>query len=100
MYCQVPIEINQQEDGLWRAEVPALKGCWVDASTLESALAQMPQVIAMVVDLYLEKGWSIPEEVSGTDSLPLRASPPVVLEEQEFHHTSETFTTHAHPPLF
>jgi predicted RNase H-like HicB family nuclease len=89
MYYQVPVEINRQEDGLWRAEAPSLKGCWVDASTVESVLAQMPQVIAMVIDLYLEKGWSIPEEVSGVDTLPLHASLAVAIDEHEFHRPSK-----------
>ena len=56
MYFQVPIEIIQMEDGLWRAEAPSLQGCWVDAPTMKHALAEMPQVIAMVLDLDLEKG--------------------------------------------
>lgn len=90
MYLQVPVEINRQEDGLWRAEAPALKGCWVDAPTLESALAQMPQVMAMVIDLYSERGWPIPEEVSKTDSLPLHASLTVDLSEHQFHQPVES----------
>jgi predicted RNase H-like HicB family nuclease len=89
MYYQVPVEINRQEDGLWRAEAPSLQGCWVDASTVELALAQMPQVITMIIDLYLEKGWPIPEEVSSTDFPPMHASLPVAIEEHEFHRSSE-----------
>lgn len=52
MYYQVPVEINQQEDGLWRADALSLQGYWVDAPTLAHALTEMPQIIAMVLDLY------------------------------------------------
>ena len=47
---QVEVSISQQEDGLWRAEVPALPGCFVDAETLEEwrkdAVAQVEEAIA------------------------------------------------------
>ena len=39
MHYQVPIEISRQEDGLWRVSAPHLQGCWVDAQTLEEAIA-------------------------------------------------------------
>ena len=89
MYYQVPIEMNQQEDGLWRAEAPSLQGCWVDAPTLAHALAEMPQVIAMVLHLYLEKDWPIPAEVSSTETLPIRFSLPIAIDQSDFRRPSE-----------
>jgi len=36
---QVRVALGRQEDGLWRAEVPSLPGCFVDALTLAEAIA-------------------------------------------------------------
>ena len=80
----VPIELSRQEDGLWRAESPHLKGCWVDAPTLADALTQIHEVIAMTLDVYEEEGWPIPKEVSASGTLPLRTTVPVAPGEVKF----------------
>ena len=77
MYYQVPVEVGQQGDGLWRAEAPHLKGCWVDAPTMEEAITEINEVIAMVLDVYRERSWSLPEEVIATPAPPLHATIPV-----------------------
>ncbi len=83
-YYQVQVEIGKQEDGLWRVEVPGLKGCWVDASTLEEALGDIQEVIAMVIDLYQEEGWELPATIKKAEGAPARASLPVIIEEHPF----------------
>ena len=83
-YCQVPVEFSRQEDGLWRAEAPHLTGCWVDAPTVQEALCQIQEVIAMVLDLYQKRGWVIPRQVTSTDALPLRTTIPLALQETTF----------------
>ena len=90
MYYQVPLEISKQEDGLWRVEAPSLQGCWVDADTLEEALSDIQEVIAMAIDDYQEDGWTLPEEVIATDALPLRAVVPIVISEYKFRRVSKT----------
>ena len=77
MYYKVPLEVSHQEDGLWRATALHLKGCWVDAPTLAEALAQISDVIAMVLDLYNERGWPVPEEVQSMDKPSFTMSLPV-----------------------
>lgn len=85
MFYNVPVTINKQEDGLWRVEAPDLQGCWVDAPTLEKALAEIHEVIAMVVDVYKEKGWPLPETVKKCDQLPITMTLAVCPTEHEFH---------------
>jgi predicted RNase H-like HicB family nuclease len=84
VYYHVPVEIHPQEDGLWRAESPYLKGCWVDAHTLEESLAQIHEVIVMAMDVYSEEGWPIPKEVAASDTLPLYTTVPVAPGEVKF----------------
>jgi len=89
MYYQVPLKISKQEDGLWRVDAICLQGCWVDAPTLEQALAEIHEVIAMVLDVYQEEGWAFPKEVTITDALLLSASIPVAPSEIKFRRVSK-----------
>ena len=77
MLYSVPLEIKRQDDDLWRVQCPHLKGCWVDAATLEEALAQIQEVAAMVLDLYQEKGWPLPKELTASKTGPVHAVIPV-----------------------
>ena len=88
-YYHVPVETHRQEDGLWRAESPHLKGCWVDAPTLEEALAQIHEVIAMTLDVYEEEGWPIPKEVTASDTLPSSTIVPVAPGEVKFRRVAK-----------
>lgn len=47
----VKVTIHQQDDGLWRAEVPGLDGCFVDAATIADALREIQDVAAMFIDI-------------------------------------------------
>ncbi|HLE81267.1 MAG TPA: type II toxin-antitoxin system HicB family antitoxin [Dehalococcoidia bacterium] len=84
MYYNVPVQIGKQEDGLWRVEAPDLQGCFVDAPTLEQALAEIHEVIAMMLDIYAEDGRPLPPKVTASDKLPLTTTVPVVLSEHKF----------------
>lgn len=82
---QVQVAICKQEDGLWRAQVPVLPGCWVDATTLEQALSEIQEVIAMCLDIALEEGEELPAPVKQTgDDLPIVIALPIVLQEYRF----------------
>ncbi len=90
MTCyQVPLEINIQEDGLYRVESPHLQGCWVDAPTIKQAMEGIQEVIAMTIDIYEEDAWPLPEQVIATDALPLKATVPVVINEHKFRRISK-----------
>lgn len=81
---QVEVQIGKQEDGLWRVEVPGLQGCWVDAPTLAEAIADIQEVIAMVVDYENEQGWQLPGSVTALEGEPVRAVLPILISEHKF----------------
>lgn len=80
----VEVLISKQEDGLWRAEAPALPGCFVDAETIREAISDIQECIAMALDLHLEEGWELPSEAKEQTELPLRVSIPIAIHEFRF----------------
>lgn len=84
MYYNVPVEISKQEDGLWRVEAPGLQGCFVDAETLERALAEIHEVIAMMLDIRQEEGLPLPGDIVPGDALPIATTVPVCPSEHHF----------------
>jgi len=40
--------LYRQEDGSWVAEIPAIPGCYALMETREAALAELPNVFAMI----------------------------------------------------
>jgi predicted RNase H-like HicB family nuclease len=70
----VPVEISQQEDGLWRVECPTFQGCFVDDPDLSQALADIQEVIKLNIDLYRERGEKLPAEID-PDALILTVIP-------------------------
>ena len=75
------VKLSKQEDGLWRAEVPALPGCFVDANTIELAVQGIQACAAMALDVYKEIGEPLPKKVGVGLDLPFKFSLPVVIEE-------------------
>jgi len=75
------VQLSKQEDGLWRAEVPSLQGCWVDAETIEKAIQGIQECAALSLDIVLEDGQPIPEGIRQNPKLPLKFSLPLVIEE-------------------
>ena len=78
------VQIAKQEDGLWRASVPDLQGCWVDAETVQQALDEIQDVAAMIIDLAEENDEVLPSSVSPTDEAAFEARIPLVLGEHHF----------------
>jgi predicted RNase H-like HicB family nuclease len=81
------VRLSKQEDGLWRAEVPALGGCWVDAPTLRQALYDVQEVAAMVIDLSIEREEPLPETIAPVGGVHV-ATVPLVLGEYSFKRTA------------
>ena len=52
----IEVKLSKQEDGLWRAEVPAMQGCFVDGPKLAEVLRDIQEVAAMSIDFELERG--------------------------------------------
>ncbi|MBI2305193.1 MAG: type II toxin-antitoxin system HicB family antitoxin [Chloroflexi bacterium] len=63
-----PVTIGKQEDGLWRVECPSFPGCFVDHASLEEALAGIQEGIRLYIELYKERGMSLPEPLDITDT--------------------------------
>ena len=80
----VEVKLSKQEDGFWRAEVPELQGCWVDAPTIAEALRDVQEVAAMFIDLYDEEGRPLPDSVKLAKSDQARATLVVVPQEHSF----------------
>ena len=71
------VELATQEDGLWRASVPGLQGCWVDAPTMEQAITEIQEVVAMYVDFLEERGEALPDSLQPAPGDRFRAKIPI-----------------------
>ena len=81
---QVRVQLGRQEDGLWRAEVPGLPGCFVDAPTLAEAIADVQEVIAMALDEFIEEDSETPERTLALSGEPDEVVLPILLSEHRF----------------
>jgi predicted RNase H-like HicB family nuclease len=80
----IHVELRKQEDGLWRATVPGVRGCWVDAETVKQALEDIQDVATMVIDLMEENHEALPPAVSPVEDAGFSARIPVVVREHPF----------------
>ena len=56
------VEIEQEEDGRWSAEVPTLPGCATWGYTKEEALRSIQEAPRLYIDSLLEHGDPIPAD--------------------------------------
>ena len=73
----VQVELATQEDGLWRASVPGLQGCWVDAPTMEESITEIQEVVAMYVDFLEERSEALPGSLQPEGGPSFKATIPV-----------------------
>jgi len=78
---QVEVTLARQEDGLWRAEAPALPGCFVDSDTTEEALQDIREGKQLFIESFRERGKPLPPELravtcDGSYSLRIAVSVP------------------------
>ena len=85
---EVEVRISKQEDGLWRAEVPSLPGCFVDDARLAQALTDIQEVAAMMLDLYLEQGKILPSAQRVDEGILVTTKVPIIIEEHKFRRPS------------
>ncbi len=50
MEKEFTVIIEQDEDGFYIAEVPALKGCYTQGKTIKEAMARIKEVIEMCLE--------------------------------------------------
>ena len=58
----VRVEIEQEEDGRWSAEVPTLPGCATWGYTKDEALRSIQEATRLYIDSLLEHGDTIPAD--------------------------------------
>ena len=80
----IEVELKKQEDGLWRATVPAVQGCWVDAETVKQALEDIQDAAVMVIDFMEENQEELPSSVSPMEDASFSARIPIVVREHRF----------------
>jgi predicted RNase H-like HicB family nuclease len=77
------VKLSKQEDGLWRAEIPSLPGCFVDGPVIKDVMHDIQECAAMALDLELELG-RLPDELKPHPQEHWRLRIPVVIEEHTF----------------
>jgi predicted RNase H-like HicB family nuclease len=70
----VDVRISEQEDGLWRVEVPGLQGGWTDAPTIEEALRDLHEIVALMLDFDGAQGHPLPKSIRPAGALPQAAT--------------------------
>ena len=61
----LPIEVEQEEDGRWLAEIPELPGVLVYGSTPGEAVARVQALGLRVLADRVENGEPVPESLAG-----------------------------------
>ncbi len=56
-----PIELTPDEDGVWFATIPLLKGCMTQGDSREDALVMLDEAKALWLETALAEGIPIPE---------------------------------------
>ena len=64
----IPVELEKEEDGRWSAWVKALPGCVAWGYTRDEALQALNEAAQAYIEVMVEKGQSIPEEIEAADS--------------------------------
>jgi predicted RNase H-like HicB family nuclease len=60
----LPVIIERDENGVFVAECPVLKGCYTQGETLEEAMENIREVIQMHIELMMERGEPLPSVVA------------------------------------
>ena len=65
------VEVEPLEDGRFLATTPDLQGCLAEGDTIAEALENMEDVARVVIELCLEKGLPLPQELLSEVELPI-----------------------------
>jgi predicted RNase H-like HicB family nuclease len=72
---------------MWRATVPAIPGCFVDASTIQGAIADIQECAAMMLDIYEQEARPLPTAAVARTADHFEAKLPVIIAEHSFRRT-------------
>lgn len=76
----LPVEVETLEDGRFLAVCPTLQGCHAEGDTIAEVLENIEDVARIIVELALEKGLPLPEELQGEPPPKVRAEMVVSVE--------------------
>ena len=75
------VEVETLEDGRFLAVCPTLQGCHAEGDSIAEALENIEDVARIIVELAIEKGLPLPEELQGEPPPKLRADMVVSVEQ-------------------
>ena len=58
-----PLDIEEEEDGRWSADIPALPGCAVGCYPREHVLESLQEAAQMMLEMMVEYGDPLPEGI-------------------------------------
>lgn len=64
------VEVEQEEDGRWSADIPSLPGCAAWGYTKEEALNALQEGAQAYLEVMMEHDDSLPEEAEALDTVP------------------------------
>ncbi len=77
----LPIEVETLEDGRFLAVCPTLLGCHAEGDTMAEALENVQDVARIIIELSIEKGQPLPDELRGEPPPKVRAEMVVSVEQ-------------------
>jgi predicted RNase H-like HicB family nuclease len=77
---KLPVEVEALDDGRFLAVCPTLRGCMAEGDTISQALDNVEDVARIVIELAIEKGQTLPEELKGKPPKTIRAEMVVAVE--------------------
>ncbi len=77
----LPVEVETLEDGRFLAVCPTLQGCHAEGDTIAEAIENIEDVARIIVELCIEKGLQLPEELQGEPPPKVRAEMVVSVEQ-------------------
>jgi len=60
---RLPVIIERDENGVFVAECPVLRGCYTQGETLKEVMENIREVIQMHIELMMERGEPLPSVV-------------------------------------
>ena len=75
------VEVERLEDGRFLAVCPTLQGCHAEGDSIAEALENIEDVARIIVELAIEEGLPLPEELQGEPPTMLRAEMVVSVEQ-------------------
>lgn len=70
--CAFSVDFEQEEDGMWSVDIPALGVCAASGYTREEALEAMQDLKQAYFEVLIEDGSPLPEGIESYEVIPKR----------------------------